>query len=157
MTDYEVVSQDLKIPTSHLCSNCGKLLFDVYECSNRCAFYCSNHQPNDRKCEICLEKLEFNPKMNELIKKRYKIKCVHCDKELMFGELKEHNQKECQRKCPNDCGKIFLESELENHLNTDCCNSIVECIGCFEVDKRGLINLHQHVRKIKRNFLEKIK
>ena len=157
MNEYELINKEIKIPPSHKCTSCALLLVDVHECVNRCSFYCYNHLPSNKKCEICDEMLEFNQKMNELIKKRYEIRCVHCDHQLLFGDLREHNQKSCQRNCPNECNIKMLENQIESHLKNDCINSIIECLGCFDKDKRGLINIHQQDCKFAQKFLEKIK
>ena len=63
---------------------------------------------------------------------------------MMLKNYNMHKKEGCKQECTEKCGQSFLsEIEIKKHLENECANIIICCIGCGYKDKRGLVNLHQ--------------
>ena len=150
---FEVI-EPKKIPASHKCINCDNVLIESHECSGdlRCGAYCKYCLPKDNLCECGVE-LKSNPKFSNTLKERYKIRCVKCGEQMMLKIYEEHISNQCKIECPQKCGKKILVEEIENHIEKECCNTVISCVMCEEVNKRGLIELHQMTCKMAQKHL----
>ena len=150
---FELVDGFNKIARNHQCSKCNGVIVEAHECENRCLIFCEEHLPQS-KCEFCGGNFSFNKELDELIKKRYKVRCTNCEEELMLQQFKEHSKKACKRKCTQKCSKQFENQEkLEKHLKEECENSLIRCIGCNKKGKRKEIEKHQeNCKKAKTYF-----
>ena len=112
----------------------------------RCGMYCEDHLPKNKKCEECGGELSFNKTLTKKINENYKIKCKNCgDKEeaIYLKDLDAHLQESCWIKCIQKCGENYKPKDQKTHLDLDCINTIISCIGCGKKDPRGLIGIHQ--------------
>ena len=146
MKKYEVVDPNIKIPPGHKCHTCENIMLDVFICSNACGYsYCKEHIPEDKKCEECEEELSYKEELSEKIKKKYQVKCLICDKEMLLDNFESHKRGECKMQCTQKCGIKLLEVEIEQHIENECLNTVISCLGCNKRDSRGAIKIHEEL------------
>ena len=94
---FELVDTNIKIPISHKCHFCDFILFDVFECEDRCGMYCKEHLPENKKCGECDGDLHFNKDLTNKIKEKYMIICTSCSEQMMLKDLRAHLKDQCKK------------------------------------------------------------
>ena len=154
----KLADENTFIPERHRCHNCKYVILEAFKCENDCTAYCKEHQPQNTKCDMCDGQLEYDKRLTENIKKRYKIKCPSCPVEMMLQDFDSHLKSGCKEECPNKCGESFDSPiELQTHLKKECINSIIFCIGCKQyTDQRGMVEIHQQTCEQAEQFFDVI-
>ena len=143
---FELAVKNAKIPHSHKCSKCDFLLFEAFECEDRCGVFCKEHLPENGECRECGNKFSFNQKLSEKINQKYEIICLRCEKKMLLKEYSKHLKENCDINCPQKCEKSFkTDQEIEKHLKEECINTIISCLGCELTDKREIIKEHEEI------------
>ncbi|XP_050637031.1 TNF receptor-associated factor 5 isoform X4 [Macaca thibetana thibetana] len=90
-------------------------------------------------------------------------KCLYCKKDVVVINLQNHEENLCPEYpvfCPNNCAKIILKTEVDEHLAV-CPEAEQDCpfkhYGCAVTDKRRNLQEHEHsaLREHMRLVLEK--
>ena len=88
-----------------------------------------------------------------------KVRCEHCDTELMYRELTKHLDK-CPKlkvSCKLNCGVIMCREDMTKHLEQDCVEKKIKCPFAKYKCEVGLIkrkNLSQHLKEKRIEHLE---
>ncbi|KAI6647224.1 TNF receptor-associated factor 4 [Oopsacas minuta] len=111
---------------------------------DECEFFVVNC-PNS--CQMILQRLELEEHLKFDCTHR-DVTCEHCNGTVQFKDLTKH-YKECQEfplVCQNVCAGTFKGKELQNHINTDCPNTVISCtykpFGCNARMKRCELAVH---------------
>ena len=107
IASYELVDQEIKILTTHICNCCKLITIYPFECDDGCCIYWENHFPEDRKCPECNGQLKLNKKKQENIYKRYLIKYIRCSSTMSLSEWSTHKKESCKKKCPQKCEEML--------------------------------------------------
>ncbi|KAI6647243.1 TNF receptor-associated factor 4-like isoform X1 [Oopsacas minuta] len=112
--------------------------------------------PNE--CEIIIKRSELENHLTEC--KLLKVECEHCGLRILNSDLEVHHE-ECldiQITCPNECSVTLKRCESEDHVATDCPNTLINCpfkaFGCKELVKRGELDQHQQDSESKHTQLQ---
>ena len=139
-----------KIPSTHVCSGCGKILLEAYDCPNRfieeCQrVFCGECFKNQEKCGECEKKeLRRNEQIEDGIKDRYRIKCLKCEDELLIGAFEFHQKFECfMRDCQKGCGIKISKGNEQMHFDQVCRKQELKCSACGKAGEREEILEHQ--------------
>ena len=158
MKRFELVDKNTKIPPSHRCFGCEYILFDAFECKNDCGiFFCEIHLPQNKRCEECGGEFALKSILSQKIKEKYgEINCLICSEKMLLKNFEIHLKEGCKKDCTQNCGKrLVSEEEIKNHIETDCINTVISCIGCHNFkDSRGLVLTHQELCEDAQRFFK---
>ena len=105
-------------------------------------------------CKQVVKRCELNNHCNNECVNR-KVSCEHCQSMIVYKELNQHF-KECPEfplLCPNNCATSLKRKQIDSHIETDCPNTVVECLyerfGCKQVVKRCEMAEHKKTNETK--------
>ena len=105
-------------------------------------------------CGVIIRRCELNNHCNNECVNR-KVSCEHCRSMIAYKELNQHF-KECPEfplLCPNNCATSLKRKQIDSHIETDCPNTVVECLyerfGCKQVVKRCEMAEHKRTNETK--------
>ena len=141
---FQFADPNTLYPPSHQCIGCKNILYMAYVCKECEIKYCVDHLPKTKKCDFCQGNFSFDKHLTKKINEKYNIKCSKCSEEMLLKDFDEHQKKGCKKECIQQCGERFnFDKEMKRHIDEECTNTIISCIGCKSKDKRGLIMIHQ--------------
>ncbi|XP_063564860.1 TNF receptor-associated factor 5 isoform X3 [Gorilla gorilla gorilla] len=124
-------------------------LFQAVQCSNE-------------KCREAVLRKDLKEHLSAYCQFREE-KCLYCKKDVVVINLQNHEENLCPEYpvfCPNNCAKIILKTEVDEHLAV-CPEAEQDCpfkhYGCAVTDKRRNLQEHEHsaLREHMRLVLEK--
>ena len=146
MKRFELTDENTKILKAHTCEKCDYILYEAYECKEKCTVFCKDHLPENKKCEICDGEFLFDQIKTESIKNRYEVKCSNCPSKMMLKDFDSHLKEGCKKECTQKCGQLFsTEEEMKKHIKEKCFQTVTKCLGCSYSSKRGEVNIHQEI------------
>ena len=114
------------------------LIGNVSEHLDECEYFVVSC-PNS--CQMILQRLELEQHLKSDCTHR-NVTCEHCSGTVLFKDLTKHYEDclEFPLVCKNECGGTFKRKELQNHINTECPNTVINCgyklFGCSAEMKR---------------------
>ena len=88
--EFVLANDNQKIFHRHKCKECDLIIYNVFECKERCSVYCYDHLPENKKCGECGSNFELNSSLTERIKQKYEIKCSNCSQKMFLIQLESH-------------------------------------------------------------------